>query len=102
VPYAQISDHLKRAVIASEDDDFINHDGVEWERHRESLAEATRKAEAQLAAKRAAKTPHPRQTCPVRKAPKIRRRLHHHPATRQEPAAVGASAPCCARARNSC
>ena len=30
-PYAQISDHLKRAVIASEDDDFVNHDGVEWE-----------------------------------------------------------------------
>lgn len=31
VPYAQISDHLKRAVIASEDGDFINHDGVEWD-----------------------------------------------------------------------
>lgn len=31
VPYAQISDHLKRAVIASEDGDFIHHDGVEWE-----------------------------------------------------------------------
>ena len=31
VPYEQISDHLKRAVIASEDGDFINHDGVEWE-----------------------------------------------------------------------
>lgn len=31
VPYAQISDHLKRAVIASEDGDFVNHDGVEWD-----------------------------------------------------------------------
>jgi monofunctional glycosyltransferase len=31
VPYARISDHLKRAVIASEDGDFVNHDGVEWE-----------------------------------------------------------------------
>ncbi len=30
-PYAQISDHLKRAVIASEDGDFVNHDGVDWE-----------------------------------------------------------------------
>ena len=29
--YEQISDHLKRAVIASEDDDFVNHDGVDWE-----------------------------------------------------------------------
>ena len=31
VPYAQISDNLKRAVIASEDDSFTNHDGVDWE-----------------------------------------------------------------------
>ncbi len=29
--YDQISDHLKRAVIASEDDDFVNHEGVDWE-----------------------------------------------------------------------
>ena len=29
--YAQISDHLKRAVIASEDDGFANHDGVDWD-----------------------------------------------------------------------
>lgn len=31
VDYAQISDHLKRAVIASEDDGFSQHDGVDWE-----------------------------------------------------------------------
>ena len=31
VPYASISDHLKRAVIASEDGSFTNHDGVDWE-----------------------------------------------------------------------
>ncbi len=31
VPYVQISDHLKRAVIASEDGSFINHEGVDWE-----------------------------------------------------------------------
>ena len=30
VPYAQISDHLKRAVISAEDDSFVNHDGVDW------------------------------------------------------------------------
>jgi monofunctional biosynthetic peptidoglycan transglycosylase len=29
--YGQISERLKRAVIASEDDDFVNHEGVEWE-----------------------------------------------------------------------
>jgi monofunctional biosynthetic peptidoglycan transglycosylase len=31
VSYSNISVNLKRAVIASEDGDFINHDGVEWE-----------------------------------------------------------------------
>jgi len=30
VPYSQISDHLMRAVIASEDDIFAQHDGVQW------------------------------------------------------------------------
>ena len=29
--YDQISDHLKRAVIASEDDSFVNHEGVDWD-----------------------------------------------------------------------
>ncbi len=31
VPYRQISDNLKRAVIASEDANFNEHDGVDWE-----------------------------------------------------------------------
>ena len=31
VPYEQISDLLKQAVIASEDDGFSNHDGVDWD-----------------------------------------------------------------------
>ena len=31
IPYAQISENLKRAVIASEDGEFAYHDGVEWE-----------------------------------------------------------------------
>jgi monofunctional glycosyltransferase len=31
LPYEQISDNLKRAVIASEDGDFAYHDGVEWD-----------------------------------------------------------------------
>ncbi len=31
VPYQAISDHLKRAVITSEDSEFALHDGVDWE-----------------------------------------------------------------------
>lgn len=31
VDYPRISEHLKRAVIASEDDSFSYHDGVDWE-----------------------------------------------------------------------
>ena len=30
MPYDKISNNLKRAVIASEDDGFANHDGVDW------------------------------------------------------------------------
>ena len=31
VPYAAISDNLKRAVVASEDANFTDHDGVDWD-----------------------------------------------------------------------
>lgn len=31
VPYARISVHLKRALIASEDAKFVDHDGFDWE-----------------------------------------------------------------------
>lgn len=31
LPYAKISVHLKRAVIAAEDDKFIDHEGFDWE-----------------------------------------------------------------------
>ncbi|MDI6751028.1 MAG: monofunctional biosynthetic peptidoglycan transglycosylase [Rhodocyclaceae bacterium] len=31
VPYAKISLHLKRAVVAAEDDKFIDHEGFDWE-----------------------------------------------------------------------
>jgi monofunctional glycosyltransferase len=51
VPYAQISEHLKRAVIASEDDGFVNHDGVDWDALEKAWAKNA-KAEEQ-AAKRA-------------------------------------------------
>ena len=50
--YEQISDHLKRAVIASEDDDFVNHEGVDWEAidkawERNAKAEQTAAARAE-------------------------------------------------------
>jgi len=53
VPYDQISDHLKRAVIASEDADFIWHRGVEWDAV-ENARQRNAKAEA-LATQRTAK-----------------------------------------------
>ena len=31
VPYARISNHLKRAVIAAEDAKFVDHSGFDWE-----------------------------------------------------------------------
>ncbi|MEJ8813584.1 monofunctional biosynthetic peptidoglycan transglycosylase [Variovorax ureilyticus] len=52
VPYAQISDSLKRAVIASEDSEFVYHQGVEWEAI-ERARQRNAKAE-EIAARRAA------------------------------------------------
>ena len=53
VPYAQINDTLKRAVIASEDSGFVDHNGVEWEAI-ERARQRNAKAE-ELAARRAAR-----------------------------------------------
>ena len=53
VPYAQISDNLKRAVIASEDDGFSHHEGVDWDA-LEKAWQKNAKAEAQAAKKPAA------------------------------------------------
>ncbi|MDO5691571.1 MAG: monofunctional biosynthetic peptidoglycan transglycosylase [Pseudomonadota bacterium] len=50
--YDQISDHLKRAVIASEDDGFASHEGVDWDAI-EKAWERNAKAE-EAAAQRAA------------------------------------------------
>jgi monofunctional biosynthetic peptidoglycan transglycosylase len=67
VPYAQISDNLKRAVIASEDGSFVNHDGVDWE----ALEKAWQKNEK--AQERAAKqvAPSKAKTQAPARAPKI-------------------------------
>jgi monofunctional biosynthetic peptidoglycan transglycosylase len=46
VPYAQISQHLKRAVIASEDAGFAEHSGVEWDAIEQAW-EKNQRAEAQ-------------------------------------------------------
>lgn len=36
VPYDKISNNLKRAVIASEDANFLSHDGIEWDAIRQA------------------------------------------------------------------
>jgi monofunctional biosynthetic peptidoglycan transglycosylase len=60
VAYAKISDNLKRAVIASEDDGFSNHDGVDWdalEKAWQKNAKAQDKVDAQTAKAQANKKP---------------------------------------------
>ena len=54
VPYDQISSHLKRAVIASEDGAFASHDGVDWEAV-EKAWQRNSKAEEQAARREAAR-----------------------------------------------
>jgi len=65
--YGRISDSLKRAVIASEDDSFVSHDGVDWdalenawERNAKAVQQAEQRAEAARAALPNGKPPPPR------------------------------------------
>ncbi|MEO5659628.1 MAG: transglycosylase domain-containing protein [Polaromonas sp.] len=69
VPYAQISSHLKRAIIASEDASFIEHEGIDMdalEKAWEKNARAEQRA-AQLGNRLAAS----KANLPAVKAPKI-------------------------------
>jgi monofunctional biosynthetic peptidoglycan transglycosylase len=68
VPYGQISDNLKRAVIASEDGSFTNHDGVDWEAVEKAWQ---RNAEAEERAARQKPRQVPRSQLAPSKAPKI-------------------------------
>ncbi len=43
VEYDRISNHLKRAVIASEDSQFVEHEGVDWEAIEKAYKENIRK-----------------------------------------------------------
>ena len=72
VAYPQISDNLKRAVIASEDDGFTNHDGVDWDAI-EKAWQKNAKAEEQAAKRQASRKPGatPPKSIPVVRAPKI-------------------------------
>lgn len=67
VAYPQISDNLKRAVIASEDDGFSYHEGVDWDA-LEKAWQKNAKAEAQAAKKAGAA---PAKGKPVARAPKV-------------------------------
>jgi len=63
-PYNKISDNLKRAVIASEDDGFVNHDGIDWDALEKAWQKNTKAQE------RAARTPQ-RNPAKPGKAPKV-------------------------------
>ncbi|MEO6017384.1 MAG: transglycosylase domain-containing protein [Polaromonas sp.] len=63
VPYSQISDHLKSAVIASEDATFVEHDGVDiealekaWDKNARA-EQRTQQATSRLPAGRAPSSP---------------------------------------------
>ncbi len=43
VPYAAISPHLKRALVAAEDGKFIEHDGFDWEGIQNAISKNERK-----------------------------------------------------------
>jgi monofunctional biosynthetic peptidoglycan transglycosylase len=78
-PYGQISNHLKRAVIASEDANFSDHSGVEWDAlekawERNQRAEARAEKQNERLERRMAKagTTRPESAKPiVRVQPKV-------------------------------
>ncbi len=43
LPYERISVHLKRAVVAAEDDKFVDHEGFDWEGMQKALEKNQRK-----------------------------------------------------------
>jgi monofunctional biosynthetic peptidoglycan transglycosylase len=43
VPYAKISTHLKRAILVSEDDKFVDHEGFDWEGIQKALEKNEKK-----------------------------------------------------------
>lgn len=46
VPYERISVHLKRAVIAAEDDAFVDHEGFDWEGIQKAMEKNRKKGRA--------------------------------------------------------
>ena len=46
VPYEQISLHLKRAVIAAEDDKFVDHEGFDWDGIQKAIKKNQKKGKA--------------------------------------------------------
>jgi monofunctional biosynthetic peptidoglycan transglycosylase len=70
VPHAQISDNLKRAVVASEDDGFTNHEGVDWDA-LEKAWEKNAKAEERAAKQKPPAKVAPGKPAPPAKPPKI-------------------------------
>jgi len=74
VGYDQISDHLKRAVIASEDDGFTGHDGVDWdalEKAWQKNAQAEARAAKNAAAATAKASAKANGTARAGRAPKV-------------------------------
>lgn len=43
VPYNKISSHLKRAILVSEDDKFVDHEGFDWEGIQKALEKNQKK-----------------------------------------------------------
>ena len=67
-PYTQISIHLKRAVIASEDDGFAYHDGVDWdalEKAWQKNAKTEAQSQARLTAQQASEQAKPQGQQPI-------------------------------------
>ena len=99
VPYEAISDHLKRAVIASEDGDFLDHDGIDWDAIEAAKAKnAAAQAKAQAQQERAEQRQKQQQERAQRRMARLQKQGKPVDAALQA-AASGASAPSAAPAK---
>jgi monofunctional glycosyltransferase len=95
VAYPQLSDHLKRAVIASEDASFVEHGGVDWEAI-ESAWKKNARRQAQALRQQAARPARTRRGAPASSV------ARPSPSNWRKTCSCRANGTCCARARSWC
>jgi hypothetical protein len=90
VPYEQISLHLKRAVVAAEDDKFVDHEGFDWDGIQKAIEKNQKKGKAVAGGSTISQQLAKNLSCPLPQLFPQGRGGHHHRDDRS-PGTSGAS-----------